>query len=120
LYYRLCKFHEEEMRSKMPGKDGNDEDMVKKQLFGSVRRLPVIGDLPVPSARLRDPLPDEDYGLFFFCSGCGTVLPVLPSAIKAIAGEEMDNYENLYIAVERCDLCHGRFVNARLSEIPSN
>jgi hypothetical protein len=88
------------------------------QLFGQVRRLPVIGNLPVPASRLRAQLPSDDYGLFFFCSGCGTVLPVLKTAVQDIAGEERDSYDGQYIATERCDLCEGQFQEARLAEIP--
>jgi hypothetical protein len=91
---------------------------IKKDLFGAVGTLPVVGNLPAPANRLREPLPDEDYGLHFFCSGYGTVLPVLKTAINEIVGEERSSYEDLYIATERCDLCGGDcFENAYLVQI---
>ena len=88
------------------------------QLFGSVRRLPVIGNLPVPVAELLKPLPDTDYATHFFCSGCGTVLPVLKSAVVQMVGKDLLTYEHDYIAVERCDLCNDQFVGAQFKKIP--
>lgn len=93
---------------------------VSGQLFGTIRRLPVIGDLPVPVAELFKSLPDPDYATHFFCSGCGTVLPVLKGAVVQIAGSELPAYENHYIAVERCDLCNDHFVGAQFNKIPTS
>ena len=89
------------------------------QLFGTVRFLPVVGNMPVPKQQLREPLPDGGYGIHLFCSGCGLVQPVLSAAIADIVGEKRVSYEGMYIEVTRCEFDGSEsLLGARLVPIP--
>ena len=97
----------------------SEEAVSASQLFGSVRLLPFVGNLPVPKIQLREPLPDGEYGVHLFCSGCGLVQPVLKPAIPAITGRTLGSYEGMYIQVERCEFDGSdHLVGARLLPIP--
>ncbi len=97
---------------------GEKETMVAESLFGSVRRPAVVGDLPPPAQELLEPLDDEDYALRFFCSGCGTLLPVLKTALAEVMGSQPDSYEGKYLSVQRCDHCSDGFSGQQLVPLP--
>lgn len=93
---------------------------IEEQLFGGVRPREVTGEHEPDSNALREPLPDKDYVVWLHCSGCGSVAPVLRSAVSEITGgPERASYREHYIAADRCDRCLGNgFENARLEPIP--
>ena len=106
------------MESSTKEDDAVNDQKTAESLLGAVR-LPVkTGGMKPSREVLMRPLPDEDYAAWCFCTGCGTVLPVLGTAIPKIVEVPEGGWKGRYVSVAACDCCDEQFREAHVLELP--
>ena len=101
--------------------NNNNEDQIKKQLFGTVGKIPCKGGFTVDNTELIKPFEWHQAVIRSFCEGCGFTLEINEEVAKELAEKadiELPSSPNSYYFITKnCCLCDGQDETVKLRKI---